>query len=118
MRFVVVTSAPLAAGFRLAGVETVVVERDRDPVPVVQALAALPDVGLLVVTDDIWSAVPQRTRATLESLPSPIVLGVPAGAGAPLEAAGGEPMLEEALERAIGHRVELNGPGVAGGGAS
>ncbi len=118
MRFVVVTSAPLGAGFRLAGVETVVVEPTDDPALVVRSLAAQPDLGLLVVTDDAWAAVPPRTRAVLESLASPIVLAVPAGAGAPLEPGGTEPMLEEALERAIGHRVEVSGQASPGGGAS
>ncbi len=112
MRFVVVTPPELAGGFRLAGVATVVVAPDGDAAAAVQSLAAREDVGLVLVTEDVWRTVPERARASLENLVRPIVLGIPAGAGADAEAR--RAMIGEALQRAIGHRIQLAGDPPAG----
>ena len=113
MRFVVVTAPALADGFRLAGVATVVATLDGDAASAVQSLAAQEDVGLVLVTEDVWWSVPERARASLENLARPIVLGISAGAGADVVAS--RAMIGEALQRAIGHRIQLSGEPRPGG---
>lgn len=112
MRFVVVTPPELADGFRLAGVATFVVAPDVDAATSVQSLAAREDVGLVLVTEDVWRAVPERARGSLENLARPIVLGIPAGMGGDVEAR--RAMIGEALQRAIGHRIQLSGEPLPG----
>lgn len=101
----VIANERLADGFRLAGVDT----RVGRPGSVLRATleAALADgeLGLLVVTEDLWSTLDERTRRHLEYLPRPLVIAVPAGAVA--EGAGRRELLGEMLERAIGYRLEL-----------
>lgn len=107
MRLVVITTAALGDGFRLAGAATVIATPGAGAEPLLRDVVARPDVALVAVTDDIWQGLPERTRASLESRAQPIVLGVPTGrggvvapdAGAGLAAAG------QAIERAIGHRL-------------
>ena len=107
MRLVVVTTRALADGFRLAGAATVVADPGADAVSIVHALVAHPAVGLIMVTHELWQSVPERSRASLESLARPIVLGIPTGAGEGPGAGAGGRMAGEALSRAIGHRIGL-----------
>lgn len=107
MRFVVVTPPELADGFRLAGAATLVAAPGGDAAAAVQTLAAREDVGLVLVIEDVWRTVPERARASLENLARPIVLGIPAGAAGDVRAR--RAMLGEALQRAIGHRIQLAG---------
>ena len=72
---------------------------------VLRALLADEDLGLLLVTDDVWASLDLRTRHTLEYLPRPLVLAVPAGQITEAEAR--RELLGEMLERAIGYRIEL-----------
>lgn len=69
------------------------------------ALLADAEIGLVLVTRDLWDAVPERTRRTIEGLPRPLVLAVPAGEIT--EAGARRELLGEMLERAIGYRIEL-----------
>ena len=112
MRLVVVTPPELADGFRLAGVATVVVGPGGDAGASVQSLAAREDVGLVLVTEDVWRSVPERARASLENLVRPIVIGIPVGIGGDIQAR--RAMIGEALQRAIGHRIQLSGEPPAG----
>jgi vacuolar-type H+-ATPase subunit F/Vma7 len=107
MRFIVVTAPALGEGFRLAGVETVVAMPGGDVAAPLQSLAVREDIGLVLVTDDVWRTIPERARASLESRARPIVLGIPAGLGEDVEAR--RTMLGEALQRAMGHRISLSG---------
>ncbi len=107
MRFIVVTAPGLVEGFRLAGVEIVVGVPGGDAAPALLSLAVGEDVGLVLVTDDVWRTIPERVRGSLESRAQPIVIGIPAGLGEDVE--GRRTMLGEALQRAMGHRISLSG---------
>jgi vacuolar-type H+-ATPase subunit F/Vma7 len=104
-RLVVLTSPALADGFRLAGCATVVAA------PGVRASAALrdaiaeDDVGLLLVTADVWATVDDLLRASVEQLARPVVTPVPVGAVADGMTRG--KLIGEMLQRAIGYRIEL-----------
>ena len=106
-RFVVVSSAPLADGFRLAGPSTVVARPGADAITALRRVVAEGDVGLVLVTADLWASVDERLRETLEHLPRPIVISIPAGVVTDFTTR--RQMLGEMLQRAIGYRIELSG---------
>ena len=68
-RLVVLTNPALADGFRLAGCDH---RRRPGPAeaarPCCAALVADDDVGLLLVTADLWAALDERLRGQLERL--------------------------------------------------
>lgn len=103
-RLVAVSNAWLADGFRLAGIPTTTVEPGRVDTAL-DALLQDAEMGLILVTRDLWDAVAERTRRTIEGLPRPLVLAVPAGEIT--EAGARRELLGEMLERAIGYRIEL-----------
>lgn len=104
-RLVVVSTPSLADGFRLAGA-TAIGTGPAGVSETLRSLVAQQDVGLVLVTDDLWEAVPTRLRGALENLAQPIVLGLPSGAvgGAVVR----RRLLGEMLERAIGYRVQIS----------
>lgn len=105
----VLCSVGLADGFRLAGVAAYPAAPGPTLRAALPALLGDPELGLLFVTQDLWTALDEATRASLEYLPRPVVLDIPAGevagAGARRELIG------EMLQRAIGYRIELGGAG-------
>lgn len=105
-RLAALSNVALADGFRLAGIPTVTVE----PARIEDALRSVledDDLGLLLVTRDLWDGLTERTRQAIERLPHPIVQAVPAGEIS--EAGARRALLGEMLERAIGYRIELGG---------
>jgi vacuolar-type H+-ATPase subunit F/Vma7 len=108
-RLVVLTTAALADGFRLAGCPTVVSAPGAPCRAALSRLAAEGDVGLLLVTADLWASVGERERTRLEAGVSPVVTPIPAGVATEGEAPG--QLLGEMLQRAIGYRIELTGSG-------
>jgi vacuolar-type H+-ATPase subunit F/Vma7 len=117
-RLVVLASPALADGFRLAGPATHTARPGPEAVRAVRSLAAESDVGLLLVTADLWASLDDRLRDTLERLPRPIVQAIPAGTVTDVTTR--RQLLGEMLQRAIGYRVELAGTrpqeSTAGGG--
>lgn len=111
-RLVVLASAELADGFRLAGVATFTVRPD-GAVASLQGVVAEPDVGIVLVTADLWAALDERVRDSVERLSRPLVLQVPVGVVA--EAVGRRAAIEEMLQRAIGYRTEIAGAAERGG---
>ncbi len=106
-RLVVVSSAALADGFRLAGPATVVARPGPEAVAALRRVVGEGDVGLVFVTADLWASVDERLRGTLEHLPRPIVLAIPAGVVTDFTTR--RQILGEMLQRAIGYRIELSG---------
>jgi len=96
-RLVVLTSPGLADGFRLAGAPTVAIGDD-DAAAGLRGIIAVPDVGIVLVTADLWAALEERTRDGLERLARPLVLQLPVGELS--EAVGRRAAIEEMLERA------------------
>ena len=106
-RLAVVCGPSLAAGYRLAGVGAFPATPGTPLRATLEAVLADQEVGLLLITDDLWASLDERTRSTLEYLPRPLVLNIPAGVVA--ETAARRELLGEMLERAIGYRIELAG---------
>ena len=104
-RLVVISDPGLADGFRLAGSATVTARPGPEAVSVVRSVVAEGDVGLVLVTNDLWDALDIRSRAALERSARPIVLPIPAGVVT--DVTTGRQLLGEMLERAIGYRIEL-----------
>jgi vacuolar-type H+-ATPase subunit F/Vma7 len=106
-RLVVVSSPALADGPRLAGVPTVEVRPGPAAAAAVRTLARAADVGVLLVTDDLWAGIDERSRGLLERSARPIVLAIPAGVVTDVTTR--RQLIGEMLERAIGYRIELTG---------
>jgi vacuolar-type H+-ATPase subunit F/Vma7 len=104
-RLVVVTNPGLADGFRLAGSATLAAHPGPDAAAAVRSAVADVDVGLVLVTADVWQWLEPRARGELERLARPIVLPIPAGVVT--DATTRRELLGEMLERAIGYRIEL-----------
>jgi vacuolar-type H+-ATPase subunit F/Vma7 len=100
-----VTSAALADGFRLGGCLTIVATPGAVAAAALRDVAATGDVGLLLVTTDLWTSVEERLRGQLERLARPVVLPIPVGAVGDARARGR--LLGEMLQRAVGYRIEL-----------
>lgn len=107
LRLVVLSSPALADGFRLAGPATVEARPGPAAVAAARALAGAGDVGVLLVTTDLWSSLDERLRGALERSARPIVLPIPPGVVT--DVLTRRQLLGEMLERAIGYRIELTG---------
>ncbi len=106
-RLVVLSTPSLADGFRLAGCVTLAVRPGHEAASALRGLASEGDLGLLLVTADLWASVDERLRGVLERLPRPVVLPIPAGAVT--DGLTRRQLLGEMLQRAIGYRIELAG---------
>jgi vacuolar-type H+-ATPase subunit F/Vma7 len=104
-RLLVVSNPGLADGYRLAGAPTLATHPGPEAATVIRSAVADADVGLLLVTADLWQALDARTRGDLERLARPIVLPIPAGVVTDVSTR--RQLLGEMLERAIGYRIEL-----------
>jgi vacuolar-type H+-ATPase subunit F/Vma7 len=105
-RLVVVAAPAIADGFRLAGSSTVTTRPGAETMAALRGLVAAGDVGLVLVTAELWSSVDERLRGSLERLARPIVLPIPAGVVTDFTTR--RQLLGEMLERAIGYRIELS----------
>ncbi|MDH4143098.1 MAG: hypothetical protein OEV61_10845 [Chloroflexota bacterium] len=104
-RLVVIATAAVADGFRLAGCST----RTANPTEasrILRRVMSEGDVGLVLVTADLWEEIGERLRAAIERSARPIVLPIPAGVVT--DASTRRQLLGEMLERAIGYRIELS----------
>jgi len=104
-RLVVVSSADLADGFRLAGPATHVARPGAEAARVVRAVAAEGDVGVVLVTADLWASLDERLRGALER-GLPIVQPIPIGMVT--DATVRRRLIGDMLQRAIGYRLELS----------
>ena len=104
---VVVSNPALADGFRLAGATTIVAAPGDEVVAALRGLVSQAEMGLVLVTDDLWGSVPPRLRGALENLAQPVVIGL--SSGSQRDASVRRRLLGEMLERAIGYRVQLAG---------
>jgi vacuolar-type H+-ATPase subunit F/Vma7 len=104
-RLVVIANPGLADGFRLAGSATVAARPGPEAATAVRSVVAQRDVGLLLVTADLWDTLDERTRGALERSARPIVLSIPAGVVTDVTTR--RQLLGEMLERAIGYRIEI-----------
>ncbi|HEX8726858.1 MAG TPA: V-type ATP synthase subunit F [Gemmatimonadaceae bacterium] len=101
-----VATPALAVGLRLAGLPTDEANDAAAAADRVNALVQEPDLGILLIEQPLFDAIPAALRRELENRAVPIVVPVPRAAwGAVTDRA--EAYILELLRRAIGYRVKL-----------
>lgn len=102
----IVARAATAPGFAAAGLRPVTL----DPVPAafdrLRALVADRDVGVLLIEESIYDALPDDLRRRLAREPLPLAVPFPGPVWAP-EPEAAEAYIVELLRQVIGYRVRL-----------
>ena len=101
-KIAVVGDAPLATGFRLAGVPDIfVVERGKPFEEMLQKMIATPEYGIVIVNEAFMKDIDWRLKKKISNLAHPVVIGVPAFSG---ETEEGE-SIQALIKRALGFDV-------------
>lgn len=107
MARVVILSAPgQADGYRLAGCSTVVAPPGAEAAAALRHLTDSADIGVLLVSADLWSSLDERLRGEVEQLARPVVMSIPEGERTP--GAARVQLLGEMFQRAIGFRIQIS----------
>jgi vacuolar-type H+-ATPase subunit F/Vma7 len=101
----VVCRPALVEGFALAGVSSLSASDGEEAAARIARLLRQSEVGVLLVEEGLYAALPDDTRRTLDQEPLPIVVPFPGPTWAEREPA--EAYVVELLRRAIGYRVRL-----------
>ncbi len=101
MRVLMVGSAPAVWGFALTGVQGEVVETAEALNRALDRGLAAPDVGIILVTQDVAELARARIDALTARSEIPLIVEIPGPEG-PLP---GRPSITEALRRSIGVKV-------------
>lgn len=102
----IIASPPVAAGFRLAGLAPVEAGDRADGVAQLQDMLREPGVGVVLVEEPIYGALPEAARRALARSPVPMVVPFP-GPAWMAPPVGPESFIAELLRQAIGYRVKL-----------
>jgi vacuolar-type H+-ATPase subunit F/Vma7 len=95
----------VAGGFRLAGLEPIEADGPDEAARWLAAMLDEPDLGLVLMEDDLHAALPDAIRRRLVGRALPMIVPFPGPAwGAPPPA---EAFIAELLRQAIGYRVRL-----------
>jgi vacuolar-type H+-ATPase subunit F/Vma7 len=103
MKVRVVMRPSLAAGFELAGLTVTRADDGHAAADVVRQWVADPDVGVVLVDNELYSALPSDLLRRLEHQAVPVVASVPAPRWD--ERSDAETYILEILRQAIGYRV-------------
>ncbi len=95
----VVGDSETLLGFRLAGVQTTFETNGDDADAVLLQALQAPNVGILIVSQDVFEAATQKTRKTAEDSTKPVVVVIP---GKKTKTAQGSANLAQLVKRAIG----------------
>lgn len=95
----------VAHGFALAGVPALAVAGAAEAADGLARLARQPEVGVVLVEEELWAGLPEGARHRLEREPLPVVVPFPGPAWVEREEPGAYVL--ELLRRAIGYRVRL-----------
>jgi V/A-type H+-transporting ATPase subunit F len=101
MDVIIVGSAPAVWGFALAGVEGRIVETAEQLEGVLDDVLARPNVGILLVTEDVAALARERMDALVTRSAVPLVVEIPGPQGPSPD----RPSIQELLRHAIGVRV-------------
>lgn len=96
----------VAAGFRLAGVPTVEVEGRHEVAVVLEQLVGRPDLGVILIEEEMYQRLPADRRRRLGKQPLPLIVPFPGPAWVERPTAA-EQYIVELLRQAIGYRVKL-----------
>jgi vacuolar-type H+-ATPase subunit F/Vma7 len=94
------------AGFAGAGLPTSIVAPDSTGLGVIQDLVETPDIGVVLVTQDVYDAVAPALERWLSRKPLPMVVPIPNPQWRD-RAGSAESHIVELLRRAIGYRVRV-----------
>ena len=97
---------PLAAGFRLAGLTPIEAQDFEEGGRRLAALLDERDLGVVLVEDALYAALPDAAQRRLAREPLPLVVPFPGPAWAPPREEA-EAYIADLLRRAIGYRVRL-----------
>jgi vacuolar-type H+-ATPase subunit F/Vma7 len=95
----------LCDGFALAGVPSLPANDAVEATHLLERLAETPQVGVVLVEESLFDALPDELRRRLERRPLPVVIPFPGPRRE--EAPDAAARLVELLRRAIGYRVRL-----------
>jgi vacuolar-type H+-ATPase subunit F/Vma7 len=101
----IVCRPALVPGFALAGLQADSLEPDEDLESVWAGFARHPEVGVVLLQDQIYDALPEELRGRLDRSAHPVVVPFPGPAWEAVPSA--EERVIELLRRAIGYRVKL-----------
>lgn len=76
MRVVAVGGRAFVTGFRLAGVEGEVVENVSETIKAIHRLIQIPEVGMIILADNLAQAIRGELNEIRSSRPSPIIYEV------------------------------------------
>ncbi len=76
-KIIVIGDADTVTGFRLAGVLEALPADQSNADELVSAAIARPDVGILIITQDVLSSLSSKTSKQIETLAKPVVIDVP-----------------------------------------
>jgi vacuolar-type H+-ATPase subunit F/Vma7 len=96
----------VAAGFRLAGVTPTEAADATEGARLLRGLLDDTECGVILVEEEIYSAVPDATRRELAHRPLPMVVPIPGPAWA-VTVPEPEAFIAELLRRAIGYRIKF-----------
>jgi vacuolar-type H+-ATPase subunit F/Vma7 len=99
----VLTRRALAPGFQLAGLAVTCAENGHDAADVVRRIAGETNVGIVLVDDTLYRALPRDLLARLDRQALPVIAPVPAPRWD--ERGDAEAYILEILRQAIGYRV-------------
>ena len=102
----ILCGADVAPGFSLAGFATVEVAGVEEGVERLQDLAADPAIGVILVEERIYHALPEEVRRSIGARSLPMILSFPGPTWAEATSAA-ESYIVEMLRLAIGYRVRL-----------
>jgi vacuolar-type H+-ATPase subunit F/Vma7 len=106
---VVVAVEPVAAGFRLAGVRTVVATTPGEASAAVEGELAGGAPGVVAVDAGLWRRLPAAARAGFEESVSPLVVGLP---DATTDAARSRrDRIRDLLARSVGYEITFTSEG-------
>jgi vacuolar-type H+-ATPase subunit F/Vma7 len=99
----VLSRRALSPGFQLAGLAVTLAENGHEAAAAVRRIVADPDVGMVLVDEALYHALPRDLQARLDRQALPIIAPVPAPRWD--EHVDAEAYILEILRRAIGYRV-------------
>ncbi|MEM4389890.1 MAG: V-type ATP synthase subunit F [Candidatus Micrarchaeia archaeon] len=100
-KIVVVGDAPTVMGFRLAGVSEAHVASGKEAERKLEELLARPDVGIVIINENLLADMDWKLRKRIETLAKPTVITVPNYKGEVVEAAS----LKALVRRALGFEL-------------
>lgn len=101
MKLMVIGNPAAVLGFSLVGVDGRVATTAEDANQALDTILAAPDVGIVLVTEDISALIEARMEFLRMHSTVPLVVEIPSPGGPPQ----GKPALSEVVKRAIGFKL-------------